>query len=601
MSKKPLAARGVPAAPSPAAAADSRAATEGEGPSGRPPDPLPSFEDAATAMAAPLIITGTSGAIQYLNPAAARITGWPAEAALGRPLSEVARLLDDRTHEPITSLLERCLDGAPPARQLRHAVLARRSGAETPVDCTASCIRGAHGAIIGATVVFHDLSEERRLREHLSFQARHDPLTGLVNRKEFEHRLQRALHAVREHGMVHALCYLDLDGFKIVNDSCGHSAGDELLRQLATLLLGRVRGRDTLARLGGDEFGILLEHCPVQEAIRVAESLRSAVEQFRFPWSGQVFTVGASIGLAVVDRTLDSARVALSAADAACYRAKDLGRNRVELCEGSAAAAPIRGENGAVRRLHEALAAERFTLHVQPILSLVETSRTPAYEVLLRLDDGEAPLPPASFLATAQRHRLMEEIDRYVVSHAVEWIATHATDQCTPPCLFINLSQATLGSETFGSFLHQVLNEHPGAGQNICFEFAETALGARGADVTRFMDQARHAGCRLAIDGFGGGSWSPYSLKNLNLDFLKIHGDLVCLGKGDPLAHTLIECITRVSRYLGISTIATRVEDPDLTAVLKRLGVDMAQGYALAPPVPLEGIRPRGSPGRPAS
>lgn len=420
----------------------------------------------------------------------------------------------------------------------------------------------------------------------LSHQASHDALTGLVNRREFEKRLERALHQARDQGQQHVMCYLDLDQFKIVNDTCGHVAGDELLRQLTFLLRRRLRERDTLARLGGDEFGLLLENCPVDDALRVADDIRKMVGDFRFAWQDKVFNIGVSIGLVPITGHSDSIAGLLSAADAACYAAKDKGRNRVHVYQESDAELMQRqGEMQWVSRITRALEENRFLLYRQPIVP-VSGEGGRQFEVLVRMrsETGDI-IPPMAFIPAAERYNLMPAIDRWVINAAFAACARHgdAGDSCT-----INLSGSSLGDPLLLDFIRERFRNYGVAPRRICFEITETAAIANLVDTMPLLNELKKMGCRLSLDDFGSGMSSFAYLKSLPVDYLKIDGAFVRDLLEDPTDFILVQSIHNIAQAMGIHTVAEFVESEEVFEKLREIGVHYAQGYWLGMPGPLE-------------
>lgn len=434
--------------------------------------------------------------------------------------------------------------------------------------------------------------------ERLSYQASHDALTGLVNRREFERRLEKALSAAREEGRVHALCYLDLDQFKIVNDTCGHVAGDELLRQLTVLLQSKVRDADTLARLGGDEFGVLLDSCPLEQAKIVADLLRQTVKDFHFVWKEKPFVIGVSIGLVPINQDAGSLDAVLSCADAACYAAKDLGRNRVHLYRAEDGDLLRRqGEMDWVARITRAIEENRFRLFYQTIMPLQDESHEGKhFEILLRLidDDGQI-VPPMAFIPAAERYSLMPSIDRWVVSTALGlyWkifpeckdVQEGACHTCT-----VNLSGPSLCDEHFLEFIKRQFVLYKVPYKNICFEITETAAITNLTKATDFIGELRSHGCRFSLDDFGSGLSSFTYLKNMQVDYLKIDGSFVCDMVDDPMDAAMVSSINQVGHVMGLKTIAEFVENDAVLEKLREMGVDFAQGYAIEHPKPLEDL-----------
>jgi diguanylate cyclase (GGDEF)-like protein len=437
-------------------------------------------------------------------------------------------------------------------------------------------------------VVSRDDGPPRRLRRALSYQATHDALTGLLNRREFEHRLHAALAETRGDAPVeHALVYVDLDQFKVVNDTCGHPAGDRLLKQVTTLLQTRVRGTDTLARLGGDEFGILLQECARDQAMKIADGLRQSIHEFRYEWDGQQIQIGASIGIVGIDRTSESVAAVMSAVDVACYAAKDGGRNRVHVYESDNV--PVRHkEMHWVSRLQRACDDGRLEIYFQPIVPIGTNPDSQAhYEIMLRMRDEQGALvQPIEFIPAAERYNMMPAIDRWVVRHVLSTVlgrgqvGEHAT-------FALNLSGTTLSDPAFLEFLLgelAVVDIRPGS---LCFEITETAAIASLSNVVYFMRELRDRGVRFALDDFGSGLSSFSYLKTLPVDFVKIDGQFVENVHKDPVDRSMVEAICQVARAMGIRTIAERVERAEALEVLSQIGVDFAQGFLIATPQPI--------------
>ncbi len=424
--------------------------------------------------------------------------------------------------------------------------------------------------------------------EKLSYQATHDPLTGLINRGEFERRFQRVLHTAETQDP-HALLYLDLDQFKLVNDTAGHRAGDELLRQLAAVLEAKTRKRDTLARLGGDEFGVLLEHCAPEQALRIARGLVQAVQEFDFVWEAKRFTIGVSIGLVSIPDGGETLPEALSAADRACYAAKDKGRNRVHVYAASdEELAQRKGEMQWIPRLHQALVQDHFRLYAQPVVALGDHDADVEYqEVLLRLaDDEKGVLLPGAFIPAAERYQQMQALDRWVVRTALANLGIHGN--CSAR-LGINVSGQSLGDAGFLDYVIEQLEHSRVVGGQICFEITETAAITDLQHALNFMHALKARGCRFALDDFGTGLSSFGYLKTLPVDYLKIDGRFVKDLNEDAFDCAIVQAVQQVGRVLGIKTIAESAETQPILERLRVIGVDYAQGYAIARPEPLPG------------
>jgi diguanylate cyclase (GGDEF)-like protein/PAS domain S-box-containing protein len=539
-----------------------------------------------------VITTDTTGRMTYLNPVAERLTGWRLTEALGLPAATILTFISETTREPVESMVGRCLEEGRAVDLAEGALLLRRDGTEVAIGDSAAPIRDRNGVTTGVVLVFHDVTEKRRVSRRLSHEAAHDALTALVNRKEFERRLTRVLADISDTNPEHALCYLDLDRFKVVNDSCGHEAGDELLRQIASLLSGHMRKRDTLARLGGDEFGVILENCPLDEAVEIAETVRRAMEEFRFVRGQQVFSVGISIG--VVPITAGSGRMAsvLRAADSACYIAKEAGGNRVFVDQPTEDDDfSSKAETRRIPHLAQALEEGRFHLYAQPIIPLApESTARPRCEILLRLPDERGNLQPAaSFLAQAERYNLMPAIDQWVVRRTIELVGKwhHDHRHCELPLCSINLSASSLDDESLVPRLREQLSRHRLPPKALCFEIAEAAALANFSQTVRFISEIRTAGCEVALDDFGNGVHSFAYLKALTVDFLKIGGHYVRGVVDDPVYGTIVSAVNQVGRLMGIATIAEEVDSEVVLERLRKLGIGYVQGHAVAVPEPL--------------
>ncbi len=472
--------------------------------------------------------------------------------------------------------------------QLEYRIITR-TGAVRHVREMGEPMYDEAGRMARSIGTLQDISERKFAEEALSYQATHDSLTKLINRGEFERRVERVLKTAHASQDEHALCYMDLDQFKVVNDTCGHIAGDALLRQLGHVLSGTVRKRDTLARLGGDEFGVLMEHCTLEQAHRVADEMRAVVTEFRFAWEEQVFRVGVSIGLVPITETSESVAAILSAADSACYIAKDEGRNRVHVYHpDDSDLARRHGEMQWVTRIHRALEEDRFELWSQPIVPVAYgADEGEHFEVLLRLVDeqGET-VPPGAFLPAAERYGLSTELDRWVVGAALKYLE-HSPERLQGLHLCsINLSGTSLADEKFLAFVKEQLAQSRVPAQKLCFEITETAAIANLSRAITFMTTLKEQGCKFALDDFGSGLSSFAYLKTLPVDYLKIDGSFVRNIVDHEVDLAMVRSINDVGRVMGKATVAEFVEDDAILEKLREIGVDYAQGYGLGRPVP---------------
>jgi diguanylate cyclase (GGDEF)-like protein/PAS domain S-box-containing protein len=537
-----------------------------------------------------VITADAEGRVEYLNPVAEGLTGWDSTEAAGRPVAEIIHLLGESTRQPIDNPILRCLREGRIVELAEPSLLVGRNGQEISIQDSAAPIRDRGGRLIGAVMVFHDVSEERRLQRALAYQATHDALTGLINRREFENRLNEALLAARDNRVLrHVLLYLDLDQFKVVNDTCGHQAGDRLLKQLTSVVQTRIRTSDVLARLGGDEFGVLLVDCTLETAHRIAENLRQAIRDFRFVWEDRVMNVGVSIGLAEIDGEVDTLDAVMSAADVACYSAKDSGRNRVQTYQQGRAPERHR-EMQWVSRINRACEENRLELLCQPIVPIrtgVEKLRH--FELLLRMRDEQGQLvQPSEFIPAAERFNLMPAIDRWVVRQACRQLAHRRGDTRREPyVLGINISATTLNDEQFLDFVIAELAKADLAAGALCFELTEAAAMTSLASSTHFIRELRDRGCRFSLDDFGSGLSSFIFLKNLPVDFLKIDGQFMHNVTRDQIDRSLVEAIAQIGQTMGIRTVAERVDSADVLARLAEIGIEYAQGHYIGAPQPV--------------
>ena len=553
-----------------------------------------------------VITTDAGGRVDYLNPVAEQYLGWSSAEARGRALSEIYRVVDERDGTPISPLPFTDMRSADTEEPVAVR-LVDRNGRECPVRYSHAPIRGRDGKEHGRIVVFHDVSQIRAMAQQLTWQASHDALTGLVNRREFERRLTELIETAKSQHREHALMFMDLDNFKAVNDTCGHSAGDELLRQLTTIMLSRMRGSDTLARLGGDEFGALLESCPPDQAVRIANAMRETVREFRFVWEGKTFSVGVSIGLVPIAAESEDGDRVMALADACCYEAKHHGRDRVQVYR------PQERDYGAkheelriVSQINRAFELGEFRLYCQRILPLDPALHPhPHHEVLVRmLDRAGNPVPATGFMPAAERYNLLTSIERWVVSSLVEhlhrqWTAgaiAHGLDGSGERSFYsVNISGASINDKSFPEFLRNLLTRYQLPAGLLCFEITETTAISNLSKAAELMRELKGMGCRFALDDFGTGMSSFAYLKYLPVDYLKIAGVFIKDMTTDPMDHAIVDSINRIGHILGMQTVAESVEDAETLARITEMRLDYAQGYFIAEPEALGGepaVRP---------
>ncbi|MHB8455095.1 MAG: EAL domain-containing protein [Acidiferrobacterales bacterium] len=538
-----------------------------------------------------VITTDINGRIRYINPVAEKLTGWTNAQAYDHALVDVFRIASELTGEYLPDPVRRCLAEDRLITSEEESILHHRENNESAIEHSIAPIRGRDGAVTGTVIVFRDVTQIRRMARQLNYQASHDTLTGLVNRREFEMRLNQAIGTTASEGSVHSLCYLDLDQFKLVNDTCGHIAGDQLLKQVAALLKSRLRGSDVLARLGGDEFGVLLEGCRLDKAREIAEAMRHAVNDMRFVWHSNTFNVSASIGLVPVTAESGGLIEVLSTADAACYVAKDSGRNRVHVWQpDDAALARHHSEMEWAQRVTRAVEGGRLLLYGQLIAPLAgAATRVARYEVLVRmLDESGNAVLPSAFIPAAERYNVMQGVDRWVIR---AMLSAAALNPETPDGdmlqLSVNVSGRSLCDEQFLDFVMREIIESGIAPERLCFEITETAAIANLILAQRFVSMLKGIGCAFALDDFGSGLSSFSYLKNLQVDYLKIDSSFVRDIAHDPIDYAMVESINQLGHVMGIKTVAEYAEDELILEKLRKIGVDYAQGFAIAAPVPL--------------
>jgi diguanylate cyclase (GGDEF)-like protein/PAS domain S-box-containing protein len=538
-----------------------------------------------------VITTDARERIEYLNPVAERLMQWSLEEARGKRLSEVCALVDERTMHAVSHSVTRALkEGQFCAFSGRDLALIRRDGSSVAIEDSAAPLRSAEGELLGSVMVLRDVSTTRRMAQSIVWAATHDALTGLVNRREFEARVDAAMRSAVAAARQDVMCYLDLDQFKIVNDTCGHAAGDALLKQVAGLLQATTRKSDTLARLGGDEFGLLLEGCSLEEAAFITSGLLATVSAFRFTWDEKSFTLGVSIGVVAMGPETGTRVDVFSAADTACYWAKEQGRNRVCVYRSDdIEMAKRRGEMQWAARLTGALENNRLALYYQPYLPLgSQNGQGQHIEILLRMigDDGKV-IAPGSFLPAAERYNLMPSVDRWVIQAVFSRYHDLVHQMGAPLTCCVNLSGTSLNSDGLLEYIKKMALRYSLPPKAICFEITETVAINNMGKTTQFMMAVKALGFSFALDDFGVGTSSLAYLKTLPVDFLKIDGSFIRNIGDDPIDRAMVETINRVGHIMGLQTVGEYAESDEVIAHLRLLGVDYAQGYAVQRPQPL--------------
>ncbi|HEX7030776.1 MAG TPA: EAL domain-containing protein [Gammaproteobacteria bacterium] len=522
------------------------------------------------------------GRILDVNAAFEEMFGYERDALLGRtPLSLIVAEEDARES---LEMFSRNVERKEPVRTM--AVRRHKSGRKIEVEILAYPIRGVDKDL-GVFAIYHDITERQRVLAELEHQARHDLLTDLVNRGEFMRNIETLLDVARSNRSRHALLYLDIDQFKVINDTCGHSAGDKAIVELSRLLQSTLRGMDIIARVGGDEFGILMPNCDGDAAMARAQQLQDVIGGWRFTWNTRQFPIAVSIGIVEIDAGLSGVEEVLSAADAACYAAKEKGRNRIQRYDATDAHFVSRkSEMAWVSKLGDAIEKDRIKLFCQEIRPLSPGHGGAHGEILIRYRDDDGTLvAPGLFVPPAERYNLMPSIDRWVLLTVCERLA-QAGKAAGPGMLSLNVSGTTLSDERFPGFVKRTLAATGVAGTRLCFEITETAAISNLALATRFIDEMKTLGCSIALDDFGSGMSSFSYLRELNVDYLKIDGTFVRNLHVNDVDRAMTEAINNVGKILGLKTIAEFVENEEIVAQLREIGVDYAQGYGVRKPEP---------------
>jgi diguanylate cyclase (GGDEF)-like protein/PAS domain S-box-containing protein len=544
------------------------------------------------AMGESVITVDAEGRIDYVNHAAEALLGQRFDQVMGRSFSDVATLVDETDRRSLGDPVRKALATGGRVTMGRRAVLVpANGGADRSVEISVTPLRFDGKNIVGLVLVLHDTSELRGLTRQMTYQASHDALTGLVNRREFERRLQEAMDSAQTGNVGHAICYLDLDRFKVVNDTCGHTAGDNMLREVASLIKEAVRDSDTVGRIGGDEFALLLIGCPLEKARQIADDVVRSVNDYRFVWKDKIFNVGVSIGLVEIGQGGGAIEDIMSSADSACYVAKKQGGLHVHVYSArEEASARHSGEIHWLQKLQGALRDNKFELYYQPIMhARAGGLRGPALEVFVRLsgENGLPNLPPAEFIRAAERYRLMPHIDRWVVQTVLSALGRGGMRLPPGRSVAINIAGQTLGDADFLEFVVDCF-DHTGANPgDICFELTETSVVASLDHAQRFIAVLHGMGCEFALDDFGSGLSSFSTLRTLPMDYLKIDGSFIKNLAGDTVNQAMVTAMIELSRSLNFRVVAEQVEDQVSLDAVIAMGIDFVQGFVVGKPQPL--------------
>ena len=544
------------------------------------------------AMGESVITVDVDGRIDYINNSAEILLGQRFDQVIGKSFPEVASLIDEADRRSLGDPVGKALAAGGRVTMGKRAMLVPAiSGAERSVEISVTPLHSEGKIIVGLVLVMHDTSELRGLARQMTYQASHDALTGLVNRREFERRLQEAMDSAQTGDVGHALCYLDLDRFKIVNDTCGHTAGDNMLREVASLIKEAVRDSDTVGRIGGDEFALLLVGCPLEKARQIADDVVRSVNDYRFVWKDKIFNIGVSIGLVEIGRDSGAIEDILSSADSACYVAKKQGGLHVQVYSArEEASARQSGEIHWLQKLQTALRENKFELYYQPIVhARADGLRGPALEVFVRLlgENGQPGAPTAEFIRAAERYRLMPHVDRWVVQAVLAALGRGGMKVPPGRSVAINIAGQTLGDSDFLEFVVDCF-DHTGANPgDICFEVTESAVVANLDHARRFIAVLHGMGCEFALDDFGSGLSSFSTLRTLPMDYLKIDGSFINNLAGDSVNQAMVAAMIEMSRSLNFRVVAEQVEDQLSLDTVTGMGIDFVQGFVVGRPQPL--------------
>jgi diguanylate cyclase (GGDEF)-like protein len=550
-----------------------------------------------------VILTDDLDNILLLNPMAEKITSWSSYEAKSLPISEVFSLTPQLSTDTLNQNLE--ADLYPPNITLNSQYGLLRSKKNTnsrSIEYTVASINIQNGSHTGKTIVFREIDNSCYLNLHSSWQINHDFLTGLINRPHFEHCLTQAVADASESGTNHALCHLDFDHFKIINETLDYAAGDEFLRQVSLILQNRVRKTDILSRLGGDEFGLILYQCNLEQARNVLQTICAEIQAFKFVWKENTLSFSVSAGISLLSAQSISPSRMLIAAKSACEVAKIQGRSRIHIYQPNDREIAVSQESTQwIPRLYKALEENQFCLYFQPIIPVNLKSQTypqkfqASFEILLRLQDGVGQvIAPGHFIPVAERYGFMHLLDRWVIRNLFQYLeyqnveAMHPEQDGSDGSLYmVNLSGASLNDDRFLDFVKAQFAAYAIPPHMICFEITETMAISNLSKAMHLIQQIKALGCSFALDDFGSGMSSLGYLKNLPIDYLKIDGGFIKDIAENQVDCEIVEAIHRMAKAMGIQTIAEFVESDEILIKLKTLGINYAQGYGIARPAPL--------------
>ncbi|GEM_PF-1589029 len=534
-----------------------------------------------------VISTDQFGRVVYMNPVAEIYTGWLADDIKGKHLSMVLNLVDESSHIKLSNPIEQCIESNTTVNSSDNSILIRRDGLEYAIEYSATPIKQENNTLTGSVMIFRDVTEKRSMEKNLNWQAKHDPLTGLINRREFDDRLNKIISSSNKSDREHAVCYIDLDRFKLVNDSCGHQAGDELLKKISDRLKKIARDTDTVARLGGDEFAVIMYSCNLDKAKLIAEIFREEVFNTKFDWHGKSISITASIGIVPLNVSTTSLTDLKRVADLICCRAKDSGGNRIEILEsGKSNFKKHTGDLKILEELQKSLEKESFKIYTQKIKPLDDLNDILFYEVLLRMKNTEGDiLPASSFLHAAETYHMLSAIDDWVLKVVMEMIAYGNPLFNKAHMISINLSQQSVLNENFIKYAVDTFNDYDIPAGNICFEINETQFYDNMERFKRFVTLMKRQGCKIALDNFNYNPVSINLVKQLNIDYIKVDArqfSNISVEKNHD--YKLLESINDINHLIGAQTIMKCIDSDNIIKPSFQIGADFIQGIFIDPP-----------------
>ena len=534
-----------------------------------------------------VITTDAQGLITYMNPEAEKLTGFFLDSVKNQAINRVFTLID-QNNQVLNSPINDCLTSKKVPSSLQYGTLLNREKNKFDIQYAVSLLYDKDTTLIGAEIVFQNITQTKNMQDELRYNAVHDSLTGLINRREFERVLNEAVKDYRSKGIPYILCYLDLDFFKLINDAAGHTAGDFLLQEVTGILKKRLRKTDILARLAGDEFGVLILNSSLDTGKKICQELIEAVNSIRFHWNDKVYRLGMSVGMVALSDPERSASQLLSDVDIACYAAKSEGRNQIYVFESEKTLFGHNHDMMVINNIQEAIEQGRLVFYIQKIVSTKpDIPQNPYFEILIRLKNENNKIIEASnFVVIAERFNLMLTVDRWILSQMLEH-NDKSLANVDNAIFSINLSANSLNDTNFLPFLLELIKKSTLPPERLCFEITETAAMNHISKTIETVNKLQELGCKIALDDFGVGLSSFSYIKNFSVNYIKIDGSFVKNVATKEVDKTIVITINEMAHRLGIKTVAEYVENPEILKMMTEIGIDYVQGYAIGEPMPL--------------